>query len=193
MTLKKLNPRQALNKVFLKVKPNRAEIDVFKKNLVDLLDGTNDKETEKFHKTLISDFFKNTYYKQNHSINTKGRNDLAIHNGNNASSSVGVIIEAKRPTNKTEMISTEKLNAKALQELVLYYLRERITAKNIEVKHLIATNINEWFIFDAIVFDRIFAQNKELVKQFIDFEEGRLADKTTDFFINKLPNLLLPK
>ena len=35
------------------------------------------------------------------------------------------------------MISAEKLNTKAFQELVLYYLRERITHKNIEVKHLV--------------------------------------------------------
>jgi hypothetical protein len=27
-------------------------------------------------------------------------------------------------------------------------MRERITYKNLEIKHLIATNINEWFIFD---------------------------------------------
>src|SRR5690554_456355 len=80
------------------------------------------------------------------------------------------------------MVTTEKLNTKAFQELVLYYLRERITHKNLEVKHLVITNINEWFIFDALVFDRLFAQNKNLVKQFNDFEAGRLADTRTDFF-----------
>ena len=42
----------------------------------------------------------------------------------------------------------------------LYYLRERIKHKNLEVKYLIATNINEWFIFDATLFDKLFAQNK---------------------------------
>jgi adenine-specific DNA-methyltransferase len=41
----------------------------------------------------------------------------------NANSTVGVILEAKKPTNKSEMITTKKLNAKAFQELVLY-LRE---------------------------------------------------------------------
>ncbi len=102
------------------------------------------------------------------------------------SSSVGVIIEAKKPTNKTEMITTKKLNAKAFQELVLYYLRERITHKNLEVKHLVATNINEWFIFDATLFDRLFAQNKNLVKQFTEFEGGRLADTKTDFFYKQI-------
>ena len=84
------------------------------------------------------------------------------------------------------MITTKKLNAKAFQELVLYYLRERITHKNLEVKHLVATNINEWFIFDATLFDRLFAQNKNLVRQFNDFEAGRLADTKTDFFYKQV-------
>ena len=191
MEVKELKPRKALNKAFLKVKPNRIDIDGFKTNLIQLLDRTNDTESEEFHKNLVSDFLKKTYYDRptdgsDHFINTKGRNDLVIHNGNNASSSVGVIIEAKKPTNKAEMITTKKLNVKAFQELVLYYLRERITHKNLEIKHLVATNINEWFIFDATLFDRLFAQNKNFVKQFNDFEAGRLADKKTDFFYKQI-------
>ncbi|KAF0200139.1 MAG: type IIS restriction/modification [Bacteroidetes bacterium] len=186
MILKELKPRKALNKAFLKVKPNRTEIDNFKSNLIALLNRTNDTESEEFHKNLVSDFLKDTYYKQNHFINTKGRNDLVIHNGQNAGSTVGVIIEAKKPTNRAEMISPGNINVKAFQELVLYYLRERVTLKNLEVKHLIATNINEWFIFDATLFDRLFAQNKNLIKLFNDFEAGRLADTKTDFFYKQV-------
>lgn len=186
MNLKELKPRKALNKAFLKVKPNRIDIEGFKTHLITLLDRTNDTESEEFHKNLVSDFLKDTYYKQTHFINTKGRNDLVIHNGQHANSTVGVIIEAKKPTNKAEMISTKKLNAKAFQELVLYYLRERITHKNLEVKYLVATNINEWFIFDATLFDRLFAQNKNFVKQFNDFEDGRLAGTKTDFFYKQI-------
>ncbi len=183
MELKELKPRKALNKAFLKVKPNRTEIEGFKTNLITILDRTNDTESEEFHKNLISDFLKDTYYKQNHFINTKGRNDLVIHNGQDANSTVGVIIEAKKPTNKAEMITTQKLNVKAFQELVLYYLRERITLKNLEVKHLVATNINEWFIFDEHLFERLFAQNKSFVKQFENFEASK---KTTDVFYKEI-------
>jgi adenine-specific DNA-methyltransferase len=183
MILKVLKPRKALNKAFLKVKPNRTEIEGFKTNLITLLDRTNDTESEEFHKNLVSDFLKDTYYKQNHFINTKGRNDLVIHNGQNANSTVGVILEAKKPTNKSEMITTKKLNTKAFQELVLYYLRERITHKNLEVKHLVATNINEWFIFDEHLFERLFAQNKSFVRQFENFEASK---KTTDVFYKEI-------
>jgi type II restriction/modification system DNA methylase subunit YeeA len=175
-------PRKALNKAFLKVKPNRTEIERFKTHLIQLIDRINDSESEEFHKNLVIDFLKKTYYDPNHFINTKGRNDLVIHNGDKAASTVGVIIEAKKPSNKGEMLTQEHINVKAFQELVLYYLRERITHKNIEIKYLIATNIYEWFIFDATLFDRLFAQNKNLVNQFNDFEGGRLADTKTDFF-----------
>jgi len=182
MSTKILKPKQALNKAFLKVKPNRNEIEDFKSNLTKLIDHSNEFESEEFHKNLVIDFLKKTYYDPNNYINTKGKNDLVIHNGDKAKSTVGVIIEAKKPTNKSEMLSASNINYKAFQELVLYYLRERITHRNLEVKHLIVTNINEWFIFDAQTFDRHFAQNKGLVKQFEDFEAGRLSEVKTDFF-----------
>lgn len=54
----KLKPRKALNKAFLKVKPNRTEIEDFKANLIQLLDRTNETESEEFHKNLVIDFLK---------------------------------------------------------------------------------------------------------------------------------------
>lgn len=103
MDLKELKPRKAFNKAFLKEKPNRIESESFKSNLIQLLDRTNETESEEFHKNLVSDFLKKTYYEPNYFINTKGRNDLVIHNGTNASSSVGVIVEAKKQTNKANL------------------------------------------------------------------------------------------
>ena len=109
-----IEPRKALNKAFLKIKPNRTAIELFKTNLIQLIDRCNDKETEEFHKNLVIDFLKKTYYDPNYFINTKGRNDLVVHNGKEAKTKVGVIIEAKSPNNKTEMISVYNLNGKAL-------------------------------------------------------------------------------
>lgn len=186
MILKLLKPRKALNKAFLKLKPVRSDIERFKTNLINLLDKINDTESEEYHKNLLSDFLKNTYYEPAHFINTKGRNDLVIHNGKSPASTVAVIIETKKPTNKSEMISATKLNVKAFHELVLYYMRERIQLKNLEIRHLVASNIYEWYVFDATDFDRLFAQNKSFVQQFTDFENGRLADTTTDFFYNQI-------
>ncbi len=189
MTIKELKPRKALNKAFLKVKPNRIEIEVFKTNLIQLLDKISvvenlpKDESEEHLKNDIRDFLRDTYYKENYAINTKDKKDLVIYLGKDTNRSAGVIIEAKRPSNKSEMINSENLNKKAFQELVLYYLRERITHKNLDVKHLVVTNINEWFIFDEHLFERLFAQNKTFVKQFENFESSK---KKTEVFYKEI-------
>ncbi|HMI08236.1 MAG TPA: Eco57I restriction-modification methylase domain-containing protein [Flavobacterium sp.] len=153
---------------------------------MELIENCNEKETEEHHKNLVSDFLRKTYYRTDYFINTKGRNDLVIHNGKDAKTSVGVIIEAKSPTNKSEMIAVAKLNCKALQEAVLYYMRERITHKNTDLKYVIITNIYEWFIFDAQLFNKLFAENKSFVKQFEDFENKRSSGNTTDYFYKQI-------
>ncbi|MEA5616400.1 TaqI-like C-terminal specificity domain-containing protein [Cronbergia sp. UHCC 0137] len=184
--MNQIQPRKALNKAFLKIKPNRNEIELFKNNLITLLNQINEAESEEFHKNLIADFLKNTYYGSDHFINTKGRNDLVIHNGKDAKTTVGVILEAKKPTNKAEMLKVDNLNTKAFQELILYFLRERITEKNLEIRYLIATNIYQWFIFDANSFEKSFIENKALLNKFTDFEAGRLSSKKTDFFYKEI-------
>ena len=77
--------------------------------------------------------------------------------------------------------------------MILYFLRERITQNNLEIKHLVVTNINEWFVFDASVFEKAFAQNKALVKDFKAFEEGRLSGNTTDFFYKEIASREIDK
>ncbi len=186
METKSLNPRKSLNKAFLKLKPNRTDIETFKSNLIELIDRSNPNESEEFHKNLVASFLNRTYYHPNFFLNTKGRNDLVIYNGKDSKSTVGVIIEAKKTSNKSEMLSLDNINVKAFHEMILYYLRERVSEKNLEIKHIIATNINEWFIFEANVFEKLFANNKILVKQFTDFEEGRLSGKSTDFFYSEI-------
>ncbi|MEY3882425.1 MAG: hypothetical protein RIQ94_3221, partial [Pseudomonadota bacterium] len=191
--LNKLNPRQSLNYAFLKIKPHRDAIEHFKTHANKLLNAIKDNESEEYHKNCLADFLKDVYYKDKHYINTKGRNDLVIHNDKDANSSVGVIIEAKSPTNKMEMLRCDNLNKKAMQELVLYYLRERITHKNIHIKRLIVTNINEWFIFDAQDFEKSFVEDKQLVKDFINFENGVSGGNKTDFFYKNIAATAIEK
>jgi adenine-specific DNA-methyltransferase len=186
MKLNPINLRKSINKAYLKVKPNRTQIETFKTNILEMFERINENEAEEFHKNILSAFLKNTWYEPNHYFNTKGRNDLVIHNGKDARTLVGVLIETKNPFQKSEMPTLNSLNSKAFHELILYYLRERITGRNLEVKHLIATNLYEWFIFNATEFERLFAGNKKLVGQFTDFEEGRLSGTTTDFFYKSI-------
>jgi len=179
-------PKQALNPAFLKQKPDRKEIELFKQEFISLLDKINDTESEEFHKNLIIDFLNSVYYKNNHYINTYGRTDLVIHNEKDTKSPVGVLIEVKKPTNKSEMISKENLNAKAFQELVLYYLRERKANKNLELRYLIITNINEWFIFDAQDFKKLFYDDKKFVDLFEQFQDKRSDDSSTNHFYKEI-------
>ena len=112
------SPKKAL-KAFLKQKPLRSEIDLFKTNLIDLLDkisviekGVTD-ESEEHLKNNLRDFLRDTFYRDTNTINTKDKKDLVIHLGKTTDSEVGVIIEAKRPTNIAEMVTAENPNKKA--------------------------------------------------------------------------------
>jgi adenine-specific DNA-methyltransferase len=178
-----LSPKQALNKAYLKLRPARRAVESFQTALGTLLDRVNPAESEEFHKNLLTDFLNAIGFAPAHYINTKGRNDLVIHNGDSARSPVGVIIETKSPANTAEMPRAGQLNTKALQELLLYYLRERVTHNNLELRHLIVTNVHEWYIFDAKDFEARFAHDRDLLALFQDFETGRLAgNKTKDFY-----------
>jgi len=183
----------SLNKAFLKLKPSRSEIDSFKANFKRLFTLIDDKESEEYNKNLISDFLKDTYYQQAYFMNTKERKDLVIRNGALPTDTAGVIIETKKFSNKSEMVSHEQLNTKALQELVWYFLGERITHKNTEIKHLIITNVYEWFIFDAQVFERQFAQNKTLIKQYNDFINRTALDNKTEWFYKEIAQPTIEK
>ncbi len=175
--------KKSINYAFLTANTPRDSINCFKTQVVKLLNEIDEEKTEEFYKTNLTYFFNETYYKNKHFINVKDSNDLVIHNDKTAHSSVGVIIEVKRPSNSAEMVSLDNLNKKAMQELLLYYLRERIIHKNNHLKHLIITNLKEWFIFDARVFENCFADNKQLIKDFKEFENGLLAGyKTKSFY-----------
>jgi adenine-specific DNA-methyltransferase len=176
-----VTPRQSLNKAYLKEKPTRANIELFKKNLIGFLDGINEKESEEHFKNLVTKFLYDTYYNGKNQINTKGRIDLAIYEDKKPV----VIIEAKRP-DSPDMIAVDNLNKKATHELLLYYLQERVDHGNIDIKYLVITNTYEWFIFDASVFDNLFYRNSALMKDFIDWKSGRKARTDRDLFYNDI-------
>ncbi|MBL1209259.1 MAG: class I SAM-dependent DNA methyltransferase, partial [Geminocystis sp. GBBB08] len=187
--------QKSLNPAYRKLKVWRSHLDIFKESLNSLLMQTQAQidKSEEFHKNNLRDFFNETYYKSNHYINVKDKQDLAIYHGKNIDSKVGVIIETKSPSNKGEMLSFDKFNIKALQQLLLYYLQERVTSKNLEIKYLIVTNIYDWFVFPASLFEQLFYQKKFLVNQFNDFQEGKLCSHKTDFFYNEIAYYAIEK
>ena len=177
---------KSLSKAYRQVSIDKQSFDAFKKQLEILYQQIDTIDTEEKIKGDLMDFLKLTFYGQNYKVSPNGRIDCAIHLGNSIESPVGIIIEAKMPTNTSEMITRDKLNKKALQELLLYYLRERVEKKNIQLKQLIVTNIYEYFIFDAQEFERIFYSNKKLLKQFAEFNDGVLTSDRTDFFYREI-------
>lgn len=187
--MKKTSTRKALNPAYRKHKPLRKEVTTFIEKLNECIEAvklSDEKgESEEHIKSHFKDFFTNTFYKDNY-INTKDRIDLAIYLDSTANSDIGVIIEAKKPSNKAEFISENNLNKKALQELLLYYLRERLDGKNNNIKHLIATNGYEWFLFKAEDFYNYFYKNKALIKEYEAFRDGLKDTNKNELFYSEI-------
>ncbi|MDA3843839.1 MAG: hypothetical protein PF588_05645 [Candidatus Kapabacteria bacterium] len=135
-----LPPLVALNKAFMKVKPLRRDFDKFKSALRDLLANINESESEENNKNNLIDFLKNAFYAGDFSVNTKERTDLVIHAGPKPKDKAAVLVEVKRPVNKAEMISVSNVNAKAMQELVLYYLRDRLQSSILQHQQALYEN-----------------------------------------------------
>lgn len=74
-----LKLRKSLNPAYLKIKPGRRDIELFKEKLINLLDHINTAEHEEFNKNLFSDFLKGVGFEPRFFINPKGRNDLVMH------------------------------------------------------------------------------------------------------------------
>lgn len=177
---------KSLNKAYRQLPVERPVFNIFKAQLSNYYKQISSIDTEEKLKGDLMDFLKFTFYSQNYKVSPNGDIDCAIHLGVNVTDPVGVIIEVKKPTNATEMITKEDLNRKALQELLLYYLRERHIKKNIQLKQLIVTNVYEYFVFDAHEFERIFYSNKKLIKRFEEFNDGALTSEKTDFFYKEI-------
>jgi len=186
MNLEKVKYNKALNPAYFKQNLKTESINLFITNFKKLFERINENESEEHNKNIVADFLKNTFYKDNYEINTSGRKDLVIHTENTGNSPVAIIIEAKSPTNKSEMISFEKPNTKAFHETIHYFLHERIFKQNKDIKHIIITNIYEWFIFDAADFEKLFYANKTFRNQYEDWYEKKLVGTTTDWFYNEI-------
>ena len=184
--MSELTIAKSLNKAYRQISIDKQSFDTFKQQLRMLYKQIATIDTEEKLKGDLMDFLKLTFYGQNYKVSPNGRIDCAIHLGNSIDTPVGVIFEVKMPTNASEMITKDNLNRKALQELLLYYLRERIEKKNIQLKQLVVTNIYEYFIFDAQEFERVFYSNKKLIKRFTDFNDGTLTSDKTDFFYKEI-------
>ena len=174
--------KDILNKQLLRQKPTSEQFDAFLHALRNLKASIQPNETEEHNKSYIETFLKESFYGKTNLVNTAGSIDCAIYQTNEATSSIEVIIETKSPNNQSEFPSVHNLNCKAMQELVLYFMREW-DKKNYTLKHLIITNGYEWFIIDAKEFKRYFVDDKKFKDEYEKYaNHGTLFSETKDFY-----------
>jgi adenine-specific DNA-methyltransferase len=184
MKIETIKPILALNKAYFKDNLLRADLEHFKDKIKILYNRLEEAaaESEENLKNFLADFLKQAFYEPDFLINTKGRTDLAIHKGKSAKDAVSVLFETKKP-NSPDLCHPAKPNTKAFQQLVLYYMRERVSAQNIDIQHLIVTDFYHWYLFDEHQFDKQFYQNAAFLKRFKAFEG---SGKSTDVFYKEI-------
>lgn len=195
MKLNLLNPKQSLSLAYRRLRPVRSKLNLFKASLLELLHKieASEGETEEHAKNYIRDFLLTCYYKGTNEINTLDRKDLVIHIGKSIEDKVGVIIETKKPGSKSEIPTKEKPNCKALQELVLYYLRERLDKENIDLKYLIITDAYKWYIFEAAWFEKHFYRNAAFRKQYEEWRDEMKVTADTGLFYKSIAKPFIDK
>lgn len=183
----RIDPKDAVGKKVLlnQYEPTENEYNRFLDALKELKSKIDDKKLESANEDFIRDFLKDAFYKSTNEIvsnnDNENRIDLAIYSDAKAKGKVLAIIEVKSTTNQIEFLSDGKINAKALQETVLYYMRESVIGNNKYVQRIVITNAKQWYIFDAKDFERLFVEgNKELQWEFKNFKKSNKP--TTGYF-----------
>lgn len=166
--------------------PLDEEKEIFAQKLVSYLTHltSRESESEEYQKNLLKGFLESLL--PYNFINTSSRIDLAIYNGKDSNSTLGVLFECKSLSNKSEMMTTERINSKAFQEIVAYYLNERLFEKNLEVKKCIITNGLSWFVIEAKEFEKHFFKNKKLIDLVTKFKNNQLSSNKTDFLYSEV-------
>ena len=187
LTPRPTTPTQALDLAFRRQKPTRAQLDDFQLAKQTLLAAINPTESEEHLKKLLTDFLAHPgvlgpgYY-----LNVRKKRDLVIRTGPREGAPVGAIVEVKRAANPGEMVTPHDLNRKALHELLLYYLEDRRDGHADNLRRLVITNGYEWFVFDALDFDRLFWRDAGLKGDFLAWAGGKKAGKTTKYFYEEV-------
>ncbi len=185
LTLTTQPPQKPLDSEIIRLRPKENDFSRFKNALNQLLQKIDEADREKNQENHIRDFLLNAFYKNYNEVNGKGDIDIVIHEGATAQDKVAVILETKRPKSR-EMISSDNPNNKSLYQAILYFMRERIDENNINLKFVVITNINEWFIFRAADFERLFYQNAKFRRQYEDWKNSKLINHNTSLFYDEI-------
>ena len=184
----KYTPSDFLREKKLREIPVERELlGIFKEALVNHLPPRPDDDPESNYSSSVEALLNDTFYKGKNKIaQRKGvKTDLNIFADNTTSSSSVVLIEMKRPSEKSDMLSQKDLNRKALHELILYYLTElEGPDHNNAIRYLIASNGYDWFVFEETLFRRLFYTKKFIQEYRKVNPEGPTfyKEKTKEFY-----------
>jgi len=186
VAIKGITLKESMNRSVQAIMPLDEEKEIFAQKLVSYLTHltSRESESEEYQKNLLKGFLESLL--PYNFINTSSRIDLAIYNGKDSNSTLGVLFECKSLSNKSEMMTTERINSKAFQEIVAYYLNERLFEKNLEVKKCIITNGLSWFVIEAKEFEKHFFKNKKLIDLVTKFKNNQLSSNKTDFLYSEV-------
>lgn len=135
-------------------------------------------ESEEHLKNITNDFLRGSFYHDAiYEINTDGRIDSSI----KVNGEIRVLIEAKNPRNKSEMVSEAEINVKALHEIVFYYLRvtrdtsgEKVRRKpDVELRRCIINDNSKFAIIDANEIEKLV--DGYLEKHFYKYQNRQLV------------------
>lgn len=182
---------------YYKLKLDKKILETFGNNLLSYMKQINfavqNNETEEHIKNIVNNFLKASFYSDpKFEINSYKRVDSAIMYEHN----LYAILEMKKPANKTEMVSEDNINKKALWEIIYYYLCETrdVSGKKVklnyesEIRRLIISDSRIWILINAQDLDKLCEGYIE--KLFYKFENNQLPYKDVSKFYGALQEYL---
>lgn len=180
------------------LRPTKEEFNLFRKNLGQLISKTEEvRKTsssgalEETEKGLLKDFLRDTFYKHLSvgNLNYRGNTgaDLTIRSAKN---NTLVLFECKAGNNPEEMPTPEKLLGKAFLEAVAYYCFEKDVLHNDHMKHVVVTNVREWYVFDAADFRAATHGKAKIRDAFKSWNKGNWDNSSTAALHKRIAELL---
>ncbi|MBN1251810.1 MAG: class I SAM-dependent DNA methyltransferase, partial [Bacteroidales bacterium] len=149
-------------------------------------------KNEKAFESELKNLLKNSFYKDRYLGNRpykKGEADLIIAEDKNASSKTSVLIEVKSPLDKKDFISKSDINKKSFHQAVTYFLTEIIEKQNFNVKNILITDTEEYFLFDAVEFHKLFYKSN-LRKDFENWYFKEQSGTSINDFYKQVENFI---
>ncbi|MCF6365629.1 MAG: Eco57I restriction-modification methylase domain-containing protein [Bacteroidales bacterium] len=142
-------------------------------------------KNEKAFESELKSLLKNTFYKETYIGNRpykKGEADLIIAESKNATSKTSVLIEVKSPLDKNDFITKTDLNRKSFFQAVTYFLTEIVEKQNFNIKNILITDTEDFYLFDAVEFHKLFY--KSSLRQNFDnwYFKTQSGTSITDFY-----------